>query len=92
MSKLRKNKRVDEPGVLAGVPMPPTLAFYPTDDEAGPDDELGRRIFRLLKLHPEVCVQFRLSDLDAMDDATKRLLIADVKSTLVIKPLKGYSA
>ena len=53
--------------------------------EAEPDDDLGREIATLAALHPNL-VKFRAADLAQMDDATKRILLEDIRGRLRIRP------
>lgn len=50
--------------------------------------ELDRHIVRLLSLHGNLHIRFRNHDLAALDEATKRSLLADINDLLGIKPLK----
>lgn len=76
--------------VIGGATLPAHLLATPTLDDIAPDDDLGRQAFWLLKLHPsDVSLKFRNSDLLAMDDDTKRLLIGDIQFALGVAPLKG---
>ena len=79
----------DRTPVTGGIPLPDHLIKILADDDAAPDDELGRQAYVLLKLHPgAVSLKFRKSDLSGMDDDTKRLLIADIQFALGVGPLK----
>ena len=56
-----------------------------------PEDDLGRESAILRHLHPEL-IRFRDEDLTAMDDATRRALLADMRQALGIGMLKNPSA
>ena len=47
-----------------------------------PHDDLGRQIFWLLSLHPEISLPFKDLDLGGMDDAAKQALLSDIHSLL----------
>jgi hypothetical protein len=90
------NKRLPTKGdptpVTGGISLPDRLITTPPCDDAAPDDDLGRQAYWLLKLHPnKVSLRFRKSDLSGMDDATKRLLIADIQFALGIAPFRSDS-
>ena len=54
-----------------------------------PSDDLGRQAYWLLKMNAsKVSLKFRKSDLAAMDDDTKRQLIADIQHALGVAPFK----
>ncbi|MFG0332863.1 MAG: hypothetical protein ACF8TS_05815 [Maioricimonas sp. JB049] len=62
-----------------------------TDVDGGvvaPDDPLALHLLRLVSLYPDA-VRFRMRDLEAMDDATKRQLIADINTAVGIRPADG---
>ncbi len=76
--------------VTGGVALPDHLIATPASDDRVPDDDLGRRVYWLLKLHADkVSLKFRQSDLSGMDDSTKRQLIADIQFALGVAPFKG---
>lgn len=79
----------DDMPVTGGVELPSQMVATPdTSDDCAPDDDLGRQVYWLLKLHPNaVSLKFRQSDLFSMDDDTKRLLIADIQNSLGVSPL-----
>lgn len=79
--------------VTGGVDLPAQLtAFPPGDGDApsdAPSDDLGRQAFWLLKLNQDkVALRFRQADLKAMDDDTKRQLIADIQLAMGIAQFK----
>lgn len=90
MPKTSAEIQGDTTPVIGGVDLPAHLTSgFPADD-AVPSDDLGRQAYWLLKLHPDkVSPRFRHSDLSKMDDATKRLLIADIQHALGIAPFTG---
>jgi hypothetical protein len=80
----------DRTPVTGGIRRPADLIATPDkSDDNAPDDDLGRQIVWLLKLHPEACLKFRKSDISAMDDDTKRTLIADIQHALGVMPITG---
>jgi hypothetical protein len=80
----------DPTPITGGIALPNRLISTPPADDAAPDDDLGRQAYWLLKLHPDkVSLKFRQSDLSAMDDDTKRQLIADIQYALGVMPFKG---
>lgn len=56
-----------------------------------PTDDLGREIAALKALHPKLRVRFRQTDLSAMSEETKRLLLQDMRAALGIRPLQKTS-
>ena len=74
--------------VAGGVTLPDHLDPFRDDDDNAPTDDLGQRLYTLMKLHPDVELSFRQDDITAMDDDTKRLLISDFQAVLQIEPLK----
>jgi hypothetical protein len=92
MSTERPRTIGDATPVIGGISPPDHLIHSPVVDEGAPEDELGRQAYWLLKLHPDkvsVSLKFRNSDLSAMDDATKRLLIADIQHALGVRTITG---
>jgi|GEM_PF-5765330 len=53
-----------------------------------PHDPLTLHLLRLVTLYPDA-VRFRMRDLEAMDDATRRQLIADINMAVGIRPADG---
>lgn len=80
----------DDTPVTGGVALPSCLIAAPVvDDDAAPSDDLGRQAYWLLKGNADkVSLKFRQSDLAAMDDDTKRLLIADIQRSLGVVSFK----
>jgi hypothetical protein len=79
----------DSTPVTGGVSLPSCLVAKLPDDDVAPNDDLGRQAYWLLKLNSDkVALRFRQSDLNAMDDDTKRLLIADIQRTIGVLPFK----
>ena len=90
MAKTRSRIIGDQTPSTGGVDLPSSLIATPVNDDTAPSDDLGRQAYWLLKLHPDcVSLKFRNSDLTAMDDDTKRLLIADIQFALGVSPFKG---
>lgn len=80
----------DTTPVTGGIALPDRFIASQAADESAPADDLGRQAYWLLKLHPDkVSLRFRQSDLAGMDDATKRLLIADIQFALGVAPFSG---
>jgi hypothetical protein len=90
MARKQTPNRGDSTPVTGGIALPSRLISTPTADDGVPDDDLGRQAYWLLKLHPDkVSLRFRQSDLSAMDDNTKRQLIADIQYALGVSPFEG---
>jgi hypothetical protein len=90
MASTASNLSGDPTPVTGGIPLPANMTSQAMNDDAAPADDLGRQAYWLRKLHPSaVPVEFRNSDLTAMDDETKRLLIRAIQQALGIAPLKG---
>ncbi len=83
MSKRRNNSTP----VIGGCAIPSSLLNSPDQTGTLPDDDLGRQIHWLLNSHPDIKLQFRDKDLDAMDNATKQQLLSDINTVLGIQPL-----
>ncbi|MBI2824538.1 MAG: hypothetical protein HYX69_07625 [Planctomycetia bacterium] len=79
----------DATPVTGGIAIPDHLVSTPPDADRAPDDDLRRQAYWLLKLHPDAVAKFQTSDLSAMDDDAKRMLIADIRRALGIAPLKS---
>lgn len=89
MSKRPARQIGDTTPVTGGVGLPARLAATPPCDDGVPHDDLGRQAYWLLKMNADkVSLKFRQSDLAAMDDNTKRLLIADIKRAIGVAPFK----
>lgn len=88
MPRSKKRCGGDTTPVTGGVGIPRQLVADLAADDRAPTDDLGRQAFWLLKLHADkLSLKFRKSDLNAMDDATKRTLIEDIQHCLGVKPL-----
>lgn len=89
MAKRPTRQIGDTTPVTGGVALPSRLvATLPCDDDV-PSDDLGRQAYWLLKMNADkVALKFRKSDLAAMDDNTKRQLIADIQRALGVAPFK----
>jgi len=85
------NKKKNSTPVIGGCDIPNSLIGSPNLTGSPPSDHLGRQIFWLLKLHPEINFQFQDQDLNTMDDATKQQLLADINLILGIQPLQTMS-
>ena len=73
----------DDPPVTGGIAAPSHLMR--DDDSDAPTDRLGWTAWFLLKTHADkLALKFRAADLNGMDDATKRQLITDIRSSLGI--------
>ena len=90
MAKRATRQVGDKTPVTGGAALPSCLIASPAlDDDAAPSDDLGRHAYWLLKMNADkVSLKFRKSDLAAMDDHTKRLLIADIQHSLGVDPFK----
>ncbi len=53
------------------------------------NSDLDRRVARLLALHPRLRLNFRNNDLTALDDETKRTLLADMYRVLGVTYLQN---
>ena len=80
-------KNGDSTPVIGGCGIPAHLIDSPAPIGCPPDDDLGRQVFWLLSLHPEIDLQFRDRDLNGMDDATKQALLNDIHAVLGVRPL-----
>ena len=90
MPKRKTRATGDTTPVTGGIAMPDSLIATPAAGDCAPADDLAQQAYWLLALHPDkVSLKFRQSDLSGMDDATKRLLIADVQCALGVAPFKG---
>jgi len=79
----------DATPVTGGVPLPAHLVATPPCDDDVPSDDLGRQVYWLLKLNADkISLKFRQADLMAMDDDTKRQLIADIQRAIGVAPFK----
>jgi hypothetical protein len=89
MAKKTTKQIGDATPITGGVPLPAHLVgTLPCDDDF-PNDDLGRQAYWLLKMNADkVALKFRQSDLAAMDDDTKRQLIADIQHAIGVAPLK----
>jgi hypothetical protein len=85
------SKKKNSTPVIGGCNIPTLLLDSPDQIGAPPDDDLGRQVFWLLNSHPEIDLQFRDQDLNAMDDATKQQLLSDINAVLGIQPLRTTS-
>lgn len=54
----------------------------------GPVDDLTREILTLFALHPEITLRCREADFATMNDATKRLMLEQIRRCLGIRPLR----
>jgi hypothetical protein len=79
----------DSISVVGGSDLPDAMDPISSDDSCMPSADLDRRLYLLMKLHPDIDLNFRLDDLSAMDDSTKQVLIADIHSLLNVAPLKS---
>ncbi len=75
--------------VIGGCDIPADLIDAPAPFGRPPDDELGRQIFWLLSLHPELGSQFKHLDLGGMDNAAKQAILSDIHSILAARPLNS---
>jgi hypothetical protein len=82
-----RNTHGDMTPILGGAPLPDDIDIRDGADDPGfPDDELGRMLFWLLRLHADkLSLKFRNSDITGMDDQTKRHLINDIHEVLGIR-------
>jgi len=89
MSKIRTKSRSGDPTPVTGVVAAPARLLRPVPglDVSAPTSQLDKHITRLLALHKNVSVKFRKVDLAAMDDTTKRALLASINRVLGIEPL-----
>ena len=77
----------DQISVIGGADLPADLFDVQDFPADVPTDDLSQQLFWLQKMNPGV-VKFRNSDLVAMDDDTKRAMIADIQYALGLGPLK----
>ncbi len=54
------------------------------------DDELVREILTLFALHPEMQSRYSEMDLRAMDDATRHVMLEQIRASLGIPPLRRH--
>lgn len=78
----------DPVSVVGGVDLPQHLIDAPAADSSFPSDDLGQQLYWLITMNPSLKLNFRDSDIQSMDDSTKRKLIAHVQFALGITPLK----
>ena len=80
--------------VVSGDPMPvtggvkaPARLLRPVAGRAvaAPASPLDKHLLRLLTLHKDLPARFRSVDLAKMDDAAKRVLLADIQDLLKIR-------
>jgi hypothetical protein len=89
MVRRRTQQIGDATPVTGGVSLPSHLVSPLPCDGDVPSDDLGRQAYWLLKMNADkVALRFRQSDLAAMDDATKRQLVADIQRSLGVTPFK----
>ncbi len=87
MVKNSKSVFGDDTPVTGGIDLPSGLIRQLPADVDAPLDDLGQQAYWLLKLNADkIALKFRQSDLSAMDDATKKQLIADIRDSLGVKP------
>ncbi len=79
----------DSISVVGGSDLPNSMDPTCSDDFNAPANDLDRRLYLLMKLNPDIDLSFRLDDLAAMDDSTKKMLIGDIHSLLNVAPLKS---
>lgn len=79
----------DSISVVGGSDLPNAMDPTSCDDFGAPANDLDRRLYLLMKLNPDIDLSFRLDDLAAMDDSTKKMLIGDIHSLLHVAPLKS---
>ncbi|MCE9547753.1 MAG: hypothetical protein K8T25_19960 [Planctomycetia bacterium] len=91
MAKKPTHSRGDNTPIIGGHSLPSKLiAPFANDDDLAPNDDLGRQAYWLVKMNAgAVSLKFRKSDFAAMDDPTKRLLIADIQTALGVAPFKS---
>jgi len=53
-----------------------------------PEDAEGRFLLQLVRLHPELKMKLRATEIDALTDQEKRTIIEDIQGMLGIKPLR----
>jgi hypothetical protein len=82
-------KKGDPTPVIGSCDIPAHLTDSPAPFGLPPDDDLGRQVFWLLSLHPEITLQFRDKDLIGMDNATKQTLLDDIHAILGVRPLNA---
>ena len=76
--------------IIGGRSLPSQLVSTDSWDDVAPADDLGRQAYWLLKFNStKIALKFRQSDLMAMDETTKRLLISDIQSSLGVSPFKS---
>ncbi len=83
-------QQFDQVSVIGGRDLPDDQSqANDVIDVNAPTDDLGRRLYALLRLHPDVDLNFRQDDISAMDDATKQILISDIQTILNVPPFKS---
>lgn len=84
------NKPTSSAAAKFGKPPNPRYVRSDLDDlsDVAVHSDLDLHIVRLLALHPALKMSFRNQNLDALDDDTKRRLLADMNKVLGIRPLK----
>ena len=80
-------KKGDPTPMIGGCGIPSRRIDSPAPFGCPPDDDLGRQVFWLLSLHPEISLEFRDRDLSGMDDARKQKVLDDIQSILSLRPL-----
>lgn len=75
----------DPTPVIGGCEIPARLIDAPPPYGSVPDDQLGRQLFMLLSLHPEIQPQFQGCDLNSMDGAAKEAMLRDIQCLLGIR-------
>jgi len=53
-----------------------------------PQDEAGKHLLRLVRLHPELKIDLRADRLGELTDKEKRTMISDIQDLLQIAPLR----
>lgn len=85
---ITRHTKGDMTPVLGGSPLPEDIRNTDNSENGGiPDDELGRTLFWLIRLHKDkLSLKFRNLDISGMDDKAKQALIVDIHEALGIRP------
>lgn len=80
---------VDSISVVGGSDLPDAMDPTSNNDLTAIAGDQNRQLYLLMKLHPEIDLNFQPDDLPLMDDATTQILIDDIHSLLNVAPLKS---
>ncbi len=86
----RQALRSDDTPVSGGLQDISRFLIELPEPTIGVVDDLTREILTILALNPDIRSKYWEADIAVMDDATKRQLLADIRKSLGIKPLRKY--